>query len=90
MVVSPAGLGTKNDCAGEASRNLHDRPAYSAYCFILVCWMSRIILDLENGDNIFPETSVAFYQTTRREDITLYSRLKPNMSRMFDILSSEQ
>jgi hypothetical protein len=26
MVMSPAGLGTKNDCASEASTNLPDRP----------------------------------------------------------------
>jgi hypothetical protein len=28
IVMEPAGLETKNDCAGETSRNLIDQPSY--------------------------------------------------------------
>jgi hypothetical protein len=30
--ISPVGLGTKNDCAGETSRDLPDRPTTVPYC----------------------------------------------------------
>jgi hypothetical protein len=44
MVTNPAGLGTKNDCAGEVSRNLPGRPISSSQSLLFQYYIIYIIL----------------------------------------------